>query len=198
MEHGYWIRSKPVYTSLAWQYQAQAHVVLAQGEAGRSVLRLFQQRPPEQAVTVLYLPLTEADYTVSLQSVAGASMQVFNTEAALWAAFDAMLSQAYMGTRLYAAGDETFLWQVSTLAASHGVLNADIMREQPASLSRPVYCVHCKTITPHVTTNIAVCSGCQRHLFVRDHFSRRLGAYMGLMVDAEQPGQVPAAEEIYP
>lgn len=198
MEHGYWIRSKPVYSSLAWQYQAQAHVVLAQGEAGRAVLRLFQQRPPEQAVTVFYLPVEGADYTVSIQAVAGARMQVLNTEAALWAAFDAMLSQAYMGTRLYAAGDEEFLWQASTLAASHGVLNADIMREQPASLSRPVYCVHCKTITPHVTTNIAVCSGCQRHLFVRDHFSRRLGAYMGLMVDAEQPGQMPAAEEIYP
>jgi hypothetical protein len=35
-------------------------------------------------------------------------------------------------------------------------------------------------------------------LFVRDHFSRRLGAYMGLMVDAESPGELPEIEEIYP
>ncbi|MGY1490550.1 dimethylamine monooxygenase subunit DmmA family protein [Methylobacillus pratensis] len=198
MQHGYWIRSKPVYASLAWQHQAQAHVVLAQGEAGRAVLRLYQQRLPEQPGAILYLTSQETDYTAALKSLAGDSVQVFTSQEALWAAFDALLSNAYMGTRLYAAGDEDFLWQVSTLAAKHGVLNADIMREQHVSLARPVYCVHCKTITPHVTTNIAVCVGCRRHLFVRDHFSRRLGAYMGLMVDAEAPGEIPAAEEIYP
>ncbi|MPS49361.1 dimethylamine monooxygenase subunit DmmA family protein [Methylobacillus sp.] len=199
MQHGYWIRSKPVYTSLAWQYRAQAHIVLAHGEAGRAVLRLYQQRLPEQPVSVLYLVGDEeADYTASLRALAGDCLLTFTEQEALWAAFNAALASACMGTRLYAAGNEAFLWQVSTLAASHGVLHADIMREQPASLARPVYCVHCKTVTPHVTTNIAVCSGCQRHLFVRDHFSRRLGAYMGLMVDAEAPGEVPAAEEIYP
>ena len=198
MEHGYWIPSKPVYTSLLWQYQAQAHVILACGEAGRAVLRLYQQRLPDQSVTVLYLPMENADYSNSIKALAGDSLQLFESEAQLMHAFDALLAKACMGTRLYAAGEEHFLWQLTSVAARHGVLSSDIMREQAASLARPVYCVHCKTITPHVTTNIAVCSGCHRHLFVRDHFSRRLGAYMGLMVDAEEPGNVPVAEEIYP
>jgi len=31
-------------------------------------------------------------------------------------------------------------------------------------------------------------------LEVRDHFSRRLGAYMGVRIDAEVPGEVPREE----
>ena len=58
--------------------------------------------------------------------------------------------------------------------------------------------VHCRTITRGVHTNIVSCSGCGRSLFVRDHFSRRLGAYMGFQIDAEVPGEVPAAEVVYP
>ncbi|MCB5191217.1 hypothetical protein LG198_10805 [Methylobacillus arboreus] len=198
MQHGYWIRSKPIYHSLAWQYKAQAHVLLASGEGGRSVLRLYQQRLPDQPVTVLYLPAENEDYSAPLVTVVGTSLQVFPDARELWQRFDQVLQQSRMGTRLYAAGTESFLWQATTLAVKHGVLNADVMREQPASLARPVYCVHCKTTTHGVTTNIAVCAGCQRHLFVRDHFSRRLGAYMGLMIDAEDPGNVPDAEEVYP
>ncbi|MCB5186542.1 hypothetical protein LG200_00815 [Methylobacillus caricis] len=198
MQHGYWIRSKPVYHSLSWQYKAQAHVLVADGEGGRSVLRLHQQRLPDQPVIVLYQPAAGADYSQALSTLLGAGLQVFKDEAGLWQRFEHILQHSTMGTRLYAAGAENFLWQATTLAARHGVLNADVMREQPASLARSVYCVHCKTTTHGVTTNIAACSGCQRHLFVRDHFSRRLGAYMGLMIDAEEPGNVPEAEEIYP
>jgi len=76
--------------------------------------------------------------------------------------------------------------------------DADIVKELTGTLARSVYCVHCKAITHNAHTNIQPCSGCGKNLFVRDHFSRRLGAYMGLMVDAEDPGQIPEIEEIYP
>ena len=206
MQQGYWIRSKPVYGGLQWQHKAQAHVVIASGEGGRAVLRLLQQQLPQQAIKVLYLTDAHADHRASLQhmlqDVLGLDLaSVFSAHdnaAALWLALDKVLTASRMGTRLYAAGDEAFLWQVAAQAALHGVLNADIMREQAASLARAVYCVHCKTISHHVSTNIATCSGCQRQLLVRDHFSRRLGAYMGLMIDAEEPGNVPDILEIYP
>jgi dimethylamine monooxygenase subunit C len=35
------------------------------------------------------------------------------------------------------------------------------------------------------------------NLFVRDHYSRRLGAFQGVCVDAEVPGDVPAVEDLY-
>jgi hypothetical protein len=41
------------------------------------------------------------------------------------------------------------------------------------------------------------CAGCGRHLFVRDHYSRRLAAYMGVMADAEAPGELPPIEEVF-
>jgi len=41
------------------------------------------------------------------------------------------------------------------------------------------------------------CAGCGRHLLVRDHFSRRLAAYMGVMADAEAPGELPPIQEVF-
>ena len=35
------------------------------------------------------------------------------------------------------------------------------------------------------------------NLFVRDHYSRRLAAYQGVCIDAEDPGNVPAPKGIY-
>lgn len=214
MQPGYWIRSKPVYSGLQWQLKAQAHVLIASGEGGRALLRLLQQRLPQQPVQVLYLAAAhdqnkdqdkhqdKHQLKAALGHVLAAglepSLSTYEQAAEFWPALQQVLAASRMGTRIYAAGDEAFLWQVSAHAALHGVLNADIMREQLATLARSVYCVHCKTITQHITTNIATCSACQRQLLVRDHFSRRLGAYMGLMIDAEEPGNVPEILEIYP
>jgi hypothetical protein len=41
---------------------------------------------------------------------------------------------------------------------------------------------------------IITCPGCGASLFVRDHFSRRLAAFMGVKVDAEVPGDIPVPE----
>ena len=52
-------------------------------------------------------------------------------------------------------------------------------------------CVHCKGITEDVTTDPFQCAHCGLHLFVRDHYSRRMAAFQGVRVDAEDPGNVP-------
>jgi hypothetical protein len=58
--------------------------------------------------------------------------------------------------------------------------------------------VHCRTTAEDVKTNIVNCAGCRRWLLVRDHYSRRHAAYMGVMVDAEAPGELPPVKEVYP
>ena len=63
--------------------------------------------------------------------------------------------------------------------------------------ARRVFCIHCQASNENVKTNVAKCTGCGRHLLVRDHYSRRLGAYMGVMVDAEAPGEVPPIKEVF-
>jgi hypothetical protein len=55
--------------------------------------------------------------------------------------------------------------------------------------------VHCKGITENVALDPFVCSHCGLSLYVRDHYSRRIAAFQGVNIDAEDPGLVPAAVE---
>jgi ferredoxin-NADP reductase len=198
MERGYWIRSKPVYTSLLWHEKATSHLVVAQGQGGMAILKLFQLMHPKQPITVLYIPYAGVDYSKTLNKVVPEGLHVLKDEQEILTKLDEVLRGMYMGMRLYIAGSEDFMWSVAKVANQFGVEDAGMMKELTGTLARPVYCVHCKTTTHGVTTNIGECSGCGRMLFVRDHFSRQLGAYMGLMIDAESPGELPEIEEIYP
>lgn len=108
------------------------------------------------------------------------------------------LATASMGLRLYLIGDEALLWQATKVAYAAGLGDDVIRRHRAGTLARPVWCVHCQTMHGGVRTNLLTCEGCGRTLFVRDHFSRHVGAYMGVMVDAEVPGERPAVETLYP
>lgn len=197
MERGYWIKSKPIYSSLMWNEKATAHLVVAQGQGGLAVLKLFQQMQPKQAMTVLYVQ-QDTDYTNALKKVVPEGLQVLNSEQALIDTLKNIMPTMRMGLRIYVAGTEGFIWSVASMVKTFGIEDINIMKELTGTLARSIYCVHCKAITHNITTNIGKCSGCERMLFVRDHFSRNLGAYMGLMVDAESPGELPEIEEVYP
>ncbi|MDR2874442.1 MAG: hypothetical protein LBV44_00730 [Methylobacillus sp.] len=197
MERGYKIRSKPDYQSLAWRDKALAHFVVAKGKGGMAVLQLFQQMYPREPVHVVYVRDGADDYSALLEKVIGEGLHCYDAEQEGLFAFYRMMDACRMGTQFYMAGSESFIWSAVKLAKLHGVQEDDVMKQIVATLARPVYCVHCKGMTPEVTTNIVACGKCGRKLFVRDHFSRLLGAYMGLQVDAENPGDVPAIEEIY-
>ena len=107
------------------------------------------------------------------------------------------LARETMGFRLYAIGSETFLADVAARGAAAGLSKAEMAFAHAGSLSRRVYCIHCRTLTEGVETSIFTCPGCGVSLFVRDHFSARLAAFMGVQVDAEAPGDLPPAEAIY-
>jgi predicted RNA-binding Zn-ribbon protein involved in translation (DUF1610 family) len=114
-----------------------------------------------------------------------------------WFRLDALLNQATMGTRLYATGTEGFVGQVIALAIEHGIDHHSVITEHSGSLARRVQCVHCKGFTENVRVSIFQCGNCGNLLFVRDHYSRRLAAFQGVVVNAEEPGSKPPAEEIY-
>lgn len=200
MERGYWIRSKPMYDSLVWKQQATGHVVVAQGEGGIAVLKLFQQMCPREPIKLLFADDDSATrkYAEIIQSLVPEGLQVCDSEESILAALREQLADCLMGTQFYVAGNEAFIWAVLKELKVYGVQDINVEKELSGTLARSVYCVHCKTTDKNVHHSIHQCSGCGRHLFVRDHFSRRLGAYMGVMVDAEEPGNIPAAEEIYP
>jgi dimethylamine monooxygenase subunit C len=103
-----------------------------------------------------------------------------------------VLAAAHMGTQFYLAGSEGLMGQAESAIMATGFPHAAIQKEHRGSTVRRVQCVHCKGVTEDVATDPFQCSHCGLHLFVRDHYSRRLAAFQGVNIDAEDPGLVPA------
>jgi len=191
------IHSKPSYVPLAWDMEGHTHLLAAHGDGGECLLRLLAAAP-DASITVRYAPGPEAsERSVRLARMPSNDYRTFDTIATLLDALRADLTRARMGLRLYLAGSEHFLWSATRIASDFGLCADEIRREHFGSSARSVYCVHCKTITPQVSTNIVTCPGCARSLLVRDHYSARLAAYMGFQVDAEVPGTLPPIESVY-
>ena len=192
------IRSKPSYVPLAWDMEGHMHLLAAHGEGGECLLRLLALAS-HGSVAVRYArdPPDASDCFGRLTQAAPEACQGFDTIAALLDGLRTDLATGRMGLRLYLAGSERFLWSAIRIAEHFGLCADEIRREHFGSPERAVYCVHCKTITTHVTTNVLACPGCARSLLVRDHYSRRLAAYMGFQVDAESPGAIPPIEYLY-
>lgn len=108
----------------------------------------------------------------------------------------AHLKHECMGLRLYAAGAEPFIWSVARIAQQAGMSAEEYALLRTGAPARTVMCAHCHTLTSGATTTLLTCSGCGARLEVRDHFSRRLGAYLGVQADAEQPGVFPPSKEL--
>ncbi len=191
------IKSRPLYDGLVPRPNAQRHLIVSEGEGALAVADLVAKAAPDflPRATILYVGENQSD---RLQAIGAGVCDILPTIEVLLSRLADVLSTAMMGTRLYVSGTEGFIGQVIQLALDHGIDHRSIATEHRGSLARRVQCVHCKGITENVTTNIAICAHCGLNLLVRDHYSRRLGAFMGVCIDAEAPGELPAVQEIFP
>jgi hypothetical protein len=191
------IKSQPVYAPLRWDHAAASHLLAAQGGGCGRILELLAAAPTAPFKILAVAP-AGSDLAADLAKAAGASGLIFDSEEALFPALRAELGAGRMGLRLYLAGTEGFVWKAAREARGFGMSADEIQAEQAGSQERRVYCTHCRHVSEGVRTNLHPCPGCKRVLFVRDHFSRHLAAYMGFQVDAEVPGVFPPVEEAYP
>lgn len=196
------IKSRPVYPGLAADPNARTNLIAAEGEGAAAVLDLGSKAPAGffSRTTILFCPAGSAgkDYEEKLAALQPSALWVFPTLATAMFRLRGTLATATMGLRLYAAGTEPFIGSVIQEAIAAGIDHKSVITEHRGSAKRRVQCVHCKGFTENVTTNPVVCAHCGLNLMVRDHYSRRLGAFQGVCIDAEVPGEAPAAEEIYP
>ena len=125
------------------------------------------------------------------------ALRVFADVPSLLREFRSLLDGALMGTRLYVAGPESFIGLAMKIALEFDLNKDEIRAEELGSRARRVYCIHCRATTEDVRTNVVRCVDCGSWLLVRDHYSRRLAAYMGVMVDAEAPGELPEIKEVF-
>lgn len=194
-------KSRPLYPGLAPDLHALQHLITAEGEGASAVIDLLSVAPMEMASrsTLLYTPSgsSNPDHAAPLSALGIDDFHIFPTIPTLLVRLNGLLGKATMGTRLYVTGTEGFIGQVAQLALSHGIDSRALVSEHRGSLARRVLCIHCKGITQNVTTNIVPCSHCGIPLQVRDHYSRRLGAFMGVSGDAETPGSLPVPEETF-
>ena len=197
------IKSKPVYAPLQPDTAGRFHLMLGHGIGGTPLLGVLGELgragsfSPDRAC-VLYVadPAATGDFGDRFR--AGASrVRLFDRVADLLADFRTILTGSSMGTRLYVAGPESFIGLAMKVALEFNLNKDEIRAEACGTMARRVYCIHCRATTEGVRTNVVKCVECGRHLIVRDHYSRRFAAYMGVMVDAEVPGELPPIREIF-
>ncbi|ALI10880.1 MULTISPECIES: dimethylamine monooxygenase subunit DmmA family protein [Pseudomonas] len=98
-----------------------------------------------------------------------------------------VLVGATVGSHLYIMGDEAFIWRIHGEARSAGMEDDEIDITRTIAGARRVYCVHCGLTQVAGPEALLTCLGCDVGLEVREHFSRRLGAYLGVCTNPDQP-----------
>lgn len=189
------IKSRPVYAPLQPQV-GPLHVVVADGEGAEAVIDMLDKAPDRAALLrgmhIMYCPGPNGtDLSDRLAALGAAQFFRSPTIPTLLPRLQRVLSEAHMATRFYLAGTEGLIGQAERDIMQTGFPFKDIQKEHRGSTVRRVQCVHCKGITENVATDPFQCSHCGLHLFVRDHYSRRLAAFQGVCIDAEEPGNIP-------
>lgn len=189
------IKSRPTYDKLKPDPFAKSNIVVIDADGSDAYLDMAGSASEEflARTTVLLDRSSAADAGIAnkVTSTKVGNFWTFPTLETLIARLDSVLANSKMGTRLYAAGREPLIGSVVKTAIAHGVSYNSVIKEHRGSLKRRVQCVHCKGYTDNVTTNPVRCAHCGLTLLVRDHYSWRIGAFQGVCVDAEKPGEVP-------
>ena len=191
------IPSRPVYGVLEYR-PGKAHLMIADAEGGQALLDMVAVAPAGMMATahIIYISKnTGAAYVAKFEALNPAQFYQGSSYPASVSRLRRVLSASHMGLQVYLAGTEGLIGQAMYEATEAGIPHTAIQTEHRGSLARRVQCVHCKGITEDVTTDPDQCAHCGLHLYVRDHYSRRIAAFQGVRIDAEDPGNIPVALE---
>ncbi|MDQ2066201.1 dimethylamine monooxygenase subunit DmmA family protein [Xinfangfangia sp. CPCC 101601] len=189
------IKSRPVYAPLEPR-PGHLHLIIADGEGADAVTDMLAKTSDAgqllASAHLMYCPGPNGtDLTERLRALGALQFFRAPTIPALLPRLKRVLVDAHMGSQFYLAGTEGLCGQAETAIMQTGFPASAIQKEHRGSTVRRVQCVHCKGITENVATDPFQCSHCGLSLFVRDHYSRRLAAFQGVNIDAEDPGDVP-------
>ncbi len=193
------ILSRPVYGTLSPQ-PGKHHLFIADAEGAAAILDMAKTAPEGFFANahIMFVPGdTGAKYVEALKKLQPAQFYEGPSIASALPRLRQTLATAHMGLRVYLSGTEGLIGQAMQAALEAGIDHTSIQTEQRGSLARRVQCVHCKGITENVTTQPATCSHCGLLLLVRDHYSRRIAAFQGVCINAEDPTENPPKEEIF-
>ena len=195
------IKSRPVYGTLS-PVEANAHLIVADDAGGEVILELAKQAPKGfwDNAEIHYTntqPGGEHDHSAALEALGCPRVFIAPSIHAALPRLRRSLERSKMGTQVYLTGSEQLLSLAMKTGMEAGLDYTSMQTQHRGSLARRMQCVHCKGITEDVMHDPFQCAPCGLHLFVRDHYSRRLAAYQGVCIDAEDPGNVPPSVELY-
>lgn len=188
------ILSRPVYGTLAPR-AGSGHLFIADALGAQAVLDIAT--PDIMANAHIIFITKGTDFEAALRRLKPAKFYAGPSYGAAEQRIHKALADAKMGLQVYLSGTEGLMGQAQYAAMQAGIPHTAIQTEHRGSTERRMQCVHCKGITEDVETDPFQCAHCGLHLFVRDHYSRRLAAYQGVCIDAEDPGNVPTPRRIY-
>jgi dimethylamine monooxygenase subunit C len=194
------IKSRPVYKGVTIDPNAARHLFVLEGEGALALLEQKLDAGTLSKLEILYVPTASKpkEHGKKLAGLGANDCWEAPTIPVLLNRLTVMLGTAKMGLRVYISGTEGFIGQAMQVALNHGIDFNSIPTEHRGSEARRVQCVHCKGITENVRTQPFTCSHCGLPLLVRDHYSRRIGAFQGVSIDAEEPGTAHPPEELFP
>jgi hypothetical protein len=104
------------------------------------------------------------------------------------AALRSALGSSHVGVRLVLAGPTADVRAAAGAAGECGLQQEEMTLLHDESAPRVVYCPHCRATTKTVRPagDEVQCQGCGTVLATTDHFSRRMGAYLGYAAHAEE------------
>jgi len=99
-----------------------------------------------------------------------------------------VLGRSRVGVRLVLAGPPADVHAAASAAAECGLVDEEITLLCDEVGPRVVFCGHChtSTTTDHPIGTDVDCQGCATTLTFTDHFSRRVGGYLGFSAHAEE------------
>ena len=151
-----------------------------------SLPRYRQPQPREAAtrhIVVMQSAAACASFVGDLQQPLVLNQQNSDFQARL----QQVLGSATVGSHLYIMGDEAFVWSIHAQARAAGLEDDEIDITHATVGPRQVYCVHCGLTQACGPQPAMTCERCEVGLEVRQHFSQRLGAYLGVCSDPDQP-----------
>ena len=188
------IRSRPVWGTLEPR-AGLYHLMIADAEGAEAILDVAT--PELMAGAHIIFIAKGTDFGDKLRALNPAQYYEGPSYEASASRIQRVLQDAKMSTQVYLAGTEGLMGQAMRECTIAGIPYTAVQTEHRGSTARRMQCVHCKGITEDVAIDPFVCSHCGLNLFVRDHYSRRLAAYQGVCIDAEDPGNVPKSVGIY-
>ncbi|ODN71657.1 dimethylamine monooxygenase subunit DmmA family protein [Methylobrevis pamukkalensis] len=193
------ILSRPTYGTLEPR-PGRAHLLIADDAGSAAIVDLFARAPADFHESATILSVTKdlsGDEAAALHRLSPATLTACPDMPAMLNTLAGLLAEAGMGVQIYLAGTEPLIGQAMRVVIEAGIDHSAIATEHRGSLARRVQCVHCKGFMDEVTTQPVTCAHCGLSLFVRDHYSRRLAAFQGVCINAEDQSEIVPAEEVF-